>query len=63
MDRFGLAKVTAAGYAGLCACAGSFLRPVGGALADRFGGTRVLTGILAAVAAVGLAWPPSPDSG
>ncbi len=55
VDRFGLSKVTAAGYAGLCACAGSFLRPVGGALADRLGGTRVLSGILASVGAVGVA--------
>ena len=46
VDRFGLTKVTAAGFAALCAAAGSFLRPVGGALADRLGGTRVLAGAL-----------------
>ena len=46
VDRFGLAKVTAAGFAALCAAAGSFVRPVGGALADRLGGTRVLSGVL-----------------
>ena len=42
VDRFGLTKVTGAGFAALCAAAGSFIRPVGGALADRVGGTRVL---------------------
>jgi NNP family nitrate/nitrite transporter-like MFS transporter len=63
VDRFGLAKVAAAGYAGLCACAGSLLRPVGGALADRYGGTRVLSGILAAVGAVGIALATLPGLG
>lgn len=53
VDRFSLAKVTAAGYAALCAAAGSFLRPVGGALADRLGGTRVLAGVLGTVGALG----------
>jgi len=60
VDRFGLAKVTAAGYAALCAAAGSFLRPFGGALADRLGGTRVLAGVLGVVGALvgGLALLP-----
>lgn len=53
VDRFALAKVTAAGYAALCAAAGSFLRPVGGALADRLGGTRVLASVLGTVGALG----------
>lgn len=52
VDRFGLTKVTAAGFAALCAAAGSFLRPVGGALADRLGGTRVLTGTLGVACAL-----------
>ena len=51
VDRFGLSKVTAASLAALCAAAGSLLRPVGGGIADRFGGTRVLTGVLISVAA------------
>ncbi len=55
VDRFGLAKVSAAGYAALCAAAGSFLRPLGGVLADRFGGTRVLSVVLASVGAIGVA--------
>ena len=49
VDRFGLTKVTAAGYAALCAAAGSLLRPLGGAVADRLGGTRVLTAVLGTV--------------
>lgn len=52
-DRFDLPKVTAAGYAALCAAAGSLLRPLGGAIADRVGGTRVLAVVLAAVAGAG----------
>lgn len=64
VDRFGLTKVSAAGYAALCTFAGSFLRPLGGALADRFGGTRVLSAVLATVGAigVGLATLPSLSS-
>lgn len=63
VDRFGLAKVSAAGYAALCAVAGSFLRPVGGALADRFGGARVLSGVLAFVGAVGVGLAALPSLG
>jgi NNP family nitrate/nitrite transporter-like MFS transporter len=50
VDRFDLSKVTAGGYAALCAVAGSLLRPLGGALADRLGGTRVLGAVLTATA-------------
>lgn len=52
VDRFDMSKLSAAGYAALCAGAGSLLRPLGGALADRLGGTRVLTGALMTVAAL-----------
>lgn len=45
VDGFGLAKVTAASYAAVGALAGSLLRPVGGAAADRLGATRVLIGV------------------
>lgn len=38
VDRFGIGRVEAAGLAAAAAAAGSFLRPVGGALADRLGG-------------------------
>ena len=60
VDRFDMSKLSAAGYAALCAGAGSLLRPMGGALADRLGGTRVLTGALTMVGAlaVGLASLP-----
>lgn len=60
VDGFGLSKVSAGGYAALCAAAGSFLRPLGGAMADRFGGARVLTSGLGVVAvlAFGLATLP-----
>ncbi|MEX2658567.1 MAG: MFS transporter [Acidimicrobiales bacterium] len=50
VDRFVLGKVTAASVAALCASAGSFLRPVGGALADRVGGTRVIVVVFSVVA-------------
>lgn len=52
-DRFDLSKVSAAGFAALCAAAGSILRPLGGAVADRLGGTRVLSLVLMFVAAAG----------
>jgi NNP family nitrate/nitrite transporter-like MFS transporter len=60
VDRFGISKVAAGTLAALASCSGSFLRPVGGLLADRFGGTRVLTGVflVASGLAVGLAWLP-----
>jgi NNP family nitrate/nitrite transporter-like MFS transporter len=40
--QYGLGKVEAGSFATLCVIAGSFLRPVGGYLADRFGGIRML---------------------
>ena len=52
-DRFDLSKVSAAGFAALCAAAGSILRPLGGAVADRLGGTRVLSLVLLFVAGAG----------
>jgi NNP family nitrate/nitrite transporter-like MFS transporter len=48
-DQYGLAKVTAGTLTALCVFSGSFLRPVGGFLADRFGGLRVLAIVLVAV--------------
>ena len=55
VDRFDLTKVTAGGFAALCAAAGSFLRPLGGSLADRHGGTTVLVWFLSTVAALAIA--------
>jgi len=42
-DQYGLSKVDAASLAAIGGAAGSFVRPFGGHLADRFGGTKVLT--------------------
>ena len=63
VDQFGLAKVSAAGYAALCAVAGSFLRPFGGALSDRFGGTRVLITALGGVGMIGVGLATLPGLG
>lgn len=41
-DQFGVSKVTAGNLTSLTVLAGSVFRPVGGALADRFGGLRML---------------------
>jgi NNP family nitrate/nitrite transporter-like MFS transporter len=41
-DQFGLSKVEAGTFATICVIAGSFLRPVGGYVADRIGGLRLL---------------------
>ncbi|MEJ5255729.1 MAG: MFS transporter [Acidimicrobiales bacterium] len=63
VDRFALPKVAAAGYAALCAAAGSLLRPVGGALADRFGGTRVLSVVFIAITSIAVALATLPPLG
>jgi NNP family nitrate/nitrite transporter-like MFS transporter len=47
--QYELSKVAAGGFATLCVVAGSFLRPVGGYLADRFGGIRILTALFLTV--------------
>lgn len=59
-DQYGLSKVAAGGCASLCVLAGSLLRPVGGYVADRFGGVRLLTAIYLGVGVVmlGLALLP-----
>jgi len=49
-DQYGLSKVMAGNFTALCVFAGSFFRPVGGYLADRFGGVRVLTVLFGAIA-------------
>jgi NNP family nitrate/nitrite transporter-like MFS transporter len=59
--QYGLDKVQAGYFATACVIAGSFLRPVGGYLADRFGGIRMLTVLYLGVAAMMLglsALPP-----
>jgi NNP family nitrate/nitrite transporter-like MFS transporter len=51
-DQYRLAPVTAGYFTAACVFTGSFVRPFGGALADRIGGARALTYIYALVAAV-----------
>ncbi|MCI0376160.1 MAG: NarK/NasA family nitrate transporter [Gemmataceae bacterium] len=50
--QYDLDPVVAGTCATLCVIAGSFLRPVGGYLADRFGGIRMLTAFYLGVAAL-----------
>jgi MFS transporter, NNP family, nitrate/nitrite transporter len=59
-DQYGLSMVEAGTFATLCVIAGSFIRPVGGHLADRFGGIRMLTVLFlgVAMAMVGVATLP-----
>jgi NNP family nitrate/nitrite transporter-like MFS transporter len=49
--QYGLDKVQAGGFATICVVSGSFLRPVGGYLADRMGGVRLLTSLYLGVGA------------
>lgn len=62
-DQYGLDPVTAGYYTAACVCAGSLLRPFGGALADRIGGIRSLllmyTISSLCIAAVGFNLPSS----
>lgn len=53
-DQYGVSKVTAGDLTALCVMAGSFLRPVGGLLADRLGGIRVLVILYGMVAILAL---------
>jgi NNP family nitrate/nitrite transporter-like MFS transporter len=49
-SQYGLSPVTAGLFTAACVFAGSMVRPIGGALADRFGGAKVLTGVYAVAA-------------
>ncbi len=51
-DKFGLSAVNAGYFTAACVFAGSFARPLGGALADRIGGTRSLSFIYLLVAGI-----------
>jgi len=53
-SEYGLPAVTAGFFTAACVFAGSFARPVGGALADRYGGVRTLT-VVYLLAALALA--------
>jgi NNP family nitrate/nitrite transporter-like MFS transporter len=52
-DQYGLSPVTAGYFTAACVFAGSLVRPVGGAVADRLGGVRSLS-VMYAVAALAL---------
>lgn len=54
-DQYGQSKVMAGNLTALCVFAGSFVRPIGGYLADRFGGVKVLSGVYALVFILALA--------
>jgi NNP family nitrate/nitrite transporter-like MFS transporter len=49
-DQYGVSRVDAGGFATLCVLAGSLFRPVGGYVADRYGGIRLLLLLYAGVA-------------
>lgn len=60
-EQYSLSRVAAGTLTAACVFSGSMLRPVGGWLADRFGGVRLLIGLFAGVAgtvAVVAALPP-----
>jgi NNP family nitrate/nitrite transporter-like MFS transporter len=63
-DQYGLGVIQAGNIATLCALAGSFIRPLGGHLADRFGGIRILFLLYVGLAIVmgGMTWLP-PQAG
>lgn len=60
LSQYGLSAVEAGSFATFCVVAGSALRPIGGHLADRFGGVRVLMAfyLAAGVTSLGLATLP-----
>jgi NNP family nitrate/nitrite transporter-like MFS transporter len=62
-DQYNLTKIQAGDFTTFVILCGSFLRPVGGALADRIGGYRLLIGLLggASLCLAGVAsLPPAP---
>ena len=60
--QYGLTPIQAGTFATICVIAGSFLRPVGGYLADRFGGITMLIvlyfGVMLSMVALGLLVTP-----
>ncbi|MGO9596392.1 MAG: nitrate/nitrite transporter [Isosphaeraceae bacterium] len=65
LSQYGLSRVEAGNFATLCVIGGSAIRPLGGYLADRFGGVRMLTGLYVAAGAamLGLATLPPLSAG
>jgi len=62
-SQYGLSAVRAADFTTLCVVAGSFFRPVGGWLADRFGGIRMLIALYLAVSAMMFGMSALPELG
>lgn len=62
-DQYGVTRVQSGDLTTLCVLAGSFLRPVGGYLADRIGGIRMLQVLLAGVALLALSLVQLPPLG
>jgi len=60
-DRFALSPVTAGYCTAACLFAGSLVRPLGGALADRVGGVRALSVVFAVAAAMLAGVSAAPD--
>lgn len=60
-DQYGVSKIMAGNLTALCVFSGSFLRPVGGFVADKLGGVRVLVVLYGAIAllTLGVAQLPS----
>ena len=54
-DQYGVSRVQAGSFAAACVFAGSLLRPLGGLLADRLGGIRVLSFLYIAISLLVLA--------
>jgi len=61
-DNFALTPVVAGYYTAACVFTGSLVRPLGGALADRFGGTRTLSLVYTVAALVLAAISTGPSS-
>jgi NNP family nitrate/nitrite transporter-like MFS transporter len=62
-DQYSVSKIHAGDLTSLCVISGSFLRPVGGFLADKLGGIRMLTILYGAVAVLILAISQLPSLG
>jgi NNP family nitrate/nitrite transporter-like MFS transporter len=53
-DQYQMDKVQSGNLAAMCVFAGSFMRPVGGYLADRFGGVRMLVFLYGLIGSLGI---------
>lgn len=49
VDQYAISKIHAGDFVTLCVAAGSFFRPVGGLIADKIGGMKVLLGLFALI--------------